>query len=98
MFLIRNIFHASPGKAKALVKIFKNAAPYLEANGTVKSTRILTDAVSTFWTVVFESEVEDLNSYVDMAKTVSGNKKVGEAMKGYIDLVTGGHREIFRIE
>ena len=98
MYLIRNVFHASPGKAKDLVKIFKNAAPHLEASGIAKRTRILTDGVSTFWTVVFESEVEDLNVYMDMAKTLSDNKEFGEAMKGYIDLVTGGYREVFRIE
>lgn len=98
MFIVRNIFHTSPGKAKELVKIFKNAMPHFEASGMVKNTRIMTDAASTFWTVIIESEVEDLNSYLDMAKMASSNKQFGEAMKGYMDLVTGGHREIFRIE
>ena len=98
MFLDRNIFHAKPGKAKALVEIFKNAAAHLETAGIVKSTRIMTDSASTFWTVVIESEVEDLNVYMNMAKTVSHNKELDEAMKGYIDLVIGGHREVFQIE
>ena len=98
MFLVRNVFHANPGKAKALVDIFKKAQPLLEKTGLVRNTRILTDSVATFWTVVIESEVEDLNPYLDMAGIVSQKPEIGEAMKGYIDLVNGGHREVFRIE
>ena len=98
MFLVRNVFHAHPGKAKALVEIFKRASPYLEAQGIVKNTRILTDSAAGFWTVVIESEVEDLNGYLDMAKNASANKEFGETMKGYMDFVSSGHREIFRIE
>ena len=98
MFLIRNIFNANPGKAKALVEIFKKAVPIMEANGIVKNTRILTDSVGPFWTVILEGEVENLNNYLDMAKGVSGSKELGEAMKGYIDLVKGGQREIYKIE
>jgi hypothetical protein len=98
MFLVRNVFHAKPGKAKQLVKIFKNALPHLESSGIAKSTRILTDAVGPFWTVVIESEVEDLNQYVNMSKDLSGIKEFGDAMMGYIELADTGHREVFRIE
>ncbi|MEM3112926.1 MAG: hypothetical protein QXI33_00685 [Candidatus Pacearchaeota archaeon] len=98
MFLVRNVFHAKPGKAKALVTIFKRAAPILEESGLVKNTRILTDSIGPFWTVVLENEVEDLNSYMNMAKNVSITKRYGQAMKGYIDLTKGGYREVFSIE
>lgn len=33
MFLVRNIFHAKPGKAKELVAIFKKAAPLYGVHG-----------------------------------------------------------------
>ena len=98
MFLVRNVFHAKPGKAKELVAIFKKAQPLLESTDLVQNMRVLTDTVSTFWTVVIESEVEDLSAYMDMAKTVREKPEIGEAMKGYIELVTGGHREVLRIE
>ena len=58
----------------------------------------MTDVSATFWTVVIQSEVEDLNAYVDMAKSISQKPELGEAMKGYIDLTQGGFREIYRIE
>ena len=100
MFLIRDVFHAKPGKAKELVKIFKNMTNELEGSG-IKNTKILTDSASTYWTVIIESEVEDLNSYMNMAHNVSTSSKEQQQvqeMTDYRDLVIGGHREVFRIE
>ena len=98
MFLVRNVFHAKPGKAKALVETFKKAAPHMEASGVVKNTRILTDSATTFWTVVVETEVEDLNAYLNIAKTMSQNSEFAEIVKGYVEQANGGYREIFLIE
>ena len=98
MYLIRNVFRTKPGNAKALVEKFKAAGPLIVESGVAKATRVTTDTVSTFWTVVFESEVESLESYFEMSSSVSNAPKIGEAMKGYMDLVDGGHREVFKIE
>lgn len=92
MFIVRNVFQTKPGKAKELVKTLKNALQYMPDVG-VKSTKILTDVSATFWTVVLESEVENLNAYVDMSATASSKPEFGEAMKGYMDLVTEGYRK-----
>ncbi len=54
----------------------------------------MTDVLATFWTVVIQSEVDDLNAYVDMAKQISRKPEMGDAMKRYADLVDGGFREI----
>jgi hypothetical protein len=98
MYLVRNVFQAKPGQSKTLSEIFKKAAAPLKATGLAQSVRVLTDASAGFWTVVVESEVEDLNAYMDMTKIASKHPELGEAMKGYADLTTGGHREIYRIE
>jgi len=97
MFLVRNVFHAKPGKAKELVAIFTKAAQLLPEIG-ITNTQVMTDVSTTFWTVVIQSETEDLNAYVDMAKAVSQKPELSEAMKGYINLVDDGFREIYRIE
>ena len=97
MFLVRNVFHAKPGKAKELAALFTKAAQDLPDMG-VTNTKVLTDVSATFWTVVIQSEVEDLNAYVDMSKSISKKPELGEAMKGYMDLTQGGFREIYRIE
>ena len=98
MFLIRNVFHVKPGNARDFIEKFKNAAPHLKAAGLVKSTRILTDSVSDFWTVVIESEVEDLSAYLNMAKSIHATKEVSDALKGYVEMVNSGYREVFLIE
>ena len=104
MFLVREVFHAKPGKAKELVKIFKNMSGELEESG-IKNTRILTDSAANYWTVIIESEVEDLNAYINMSHNASAsvnknesNKEQTQEIKDYRDLVIGGFREIFRIE
>lgn len=58
----------------------------------------MTDAVAGFWTVVVEAEVENLDAYLDIAKVVSQYPELGEAMKGYMDLVDSGYREVFTVE
>src|SRR5213078_278307 len=63
MYLIREVFQAKPGKAKDLVKMFKQAAPHFEKMGAMKAMKVMTDAVSTYWTVVVESETDDIGSF-----------------------------------
>jgi hypothetical protein len=94
MFIVRDIFKAKPGKAKDLVAKFKAAAPHFQSSG-LKNVRVMTDIVADYWTVVLETECEDLAQYFE---NKDNKAKAGEAMKGYMDFVEGGHREIFRIE
>ena len=56
MLLIRNVFRCKPGKATALVKMFKETTSKSQASGTMPNARVLTDIASGFWTVVFEME------------------------------------------
>jgi len=97
MYLVRSVFRAKPGQAKALVAKFKTAQPYFDQM-EFGSTRILTDAVAGFWTVVVELEVEDLGGYMKMVETRPDNPELERAMAGYMDHVESGHREVFRIE
>ena len=94
MYLVREVFQTKPGKAKDLVKIFKEAGKIMEGMG---KTRIMTDAVSKYWTVILEMEVENLASWEKMARTTQ-KSEVREIMKDYMTLLEGGHREIFKIE
>src|SRR5712692_5337499 len=96
MFVIRDIFNTKPGRAKDLVAKMKKALPLMHAPGA-QSARVMTDTVAGYWTVVCETEVEDLKTYFDMGSRPP-SPEAEEAMKGYMDLVNGGRREIFRIE
>ncbi len=97
MYLIRDVFNTKPGKAKELVKKFKLAEPYMVKSG-MKGYKVMTDIATTYWTVVLESEVEDLSMFAKEVRAGTPDPEFGKIMEGYMDLVEGGHREIFLIE
>jgi hypothetical protein len=97
MYLIKEIFHCKPGKAKELVKVFKKAMPFMEKDG-FKNGRVMTDLVTDYWTVVIEYEVEKLDTFASKVRGKTSDQKVAEIFKGYLDFVEGGKREIFLLE
>ena len=94
MLIIRNVFHCKPGQAKKLVKMLKET---LAAGPDSPKRRVMTDVSAGFWTVVLETEAESLDAW-DKQMTADASPSVRAPMEGYMDLVTGGYREIFRIE
>jgi heme-degrading monooxygenase HmoA len=98
MIVVRNVFRCKPGMAKELAKKFTATVPLMKKNTGVGAMRVLTDLSSTFWTVVVETEAESLEAWDKQFSAYSSEPEVRKAMDGYMDLVEGGHREIFRIE
>jgi hypothetical protein len=98
MYVVQETFNAKPGKAKELVKKFKAAAPLFEANDEGKNFRIMTDVASNYWTVIMSYEVEDIGAFIGNLRSATGSPELQEIMKGYLDLVEGGKREIFLVE
>lgn len=96
MFVIRNVFNCNPGEAKDLVQKFKAVAPHMERNG-ISRTRVLTDMVAEYWTVVLELEVESLDDWIS-SMSADRNDDAFKPMQGYMDHLLGGHREIWRVE
>ena len=98
MYLIREVFQAKPGKAKELVKMFKQAAVHFEKTEGISNMKVMTDIVGNYWTVVVESETEDIGGFITNLRSATMSDEVKEIMKGYMDCVAGGHREIFILE
>lgn len=96
MFVIRDVFQCHPGQAKHLVQKFKAVMPLMQEMGA-SGARIMTDAVSTYWTVVLEIEVESVGAWMEVMAGPQDDERM-KAMQGYMDHVIGGHREIFRVE
>ena len=92
MFVVQDTFKTKPGKANALIEIFTAAAPRFAADG-VHQHRVLVDHVADYWTVIFESTVENLDTYFAFSENEEGR----EAMAGYMDLVVSGSRRIYRV-
>jgi hypothetical protein len=97
MRVIRNVFKCKPGKAKELIEKLKKANSLMKEAGAVINERVLVDEVATFWTVVIENEVEDMAKFEESMQQYASREEVQQAMAGYMDLVEGGYREIFRI-
>jgi len=97
MYVVRDVFDCKPGQSKAIADKFKAALPMMKTMPGFISGRVLIDAVGSYWTVVLELEVESLAMYEKQMTEYSSSEKMREALKGYMDLINGGHREIFKV-
>ena len=98
MYLVRDIMHCRPGKAKAMVDRFKALSKVIAKTGG-GPMRISTDVCAErYWTVVAESEVASIDQLLEMARKTMDTPEAREAMKDYHDIVIEGRREIYVIE
>ena len=93
MYVIRETFTARPGQASTLARLFKQVMGEL----TQAKTRILTDYIANFNTVVMETEVDDLGTFEKMMAEYTSRQDVRDKMKGYADMYTTGKREVYRV-
>jgi len=98
MFLVRDIMYCKPGKARPMVEKFLALAKLGEKLGMGKM-RVFTDvSAERYWTVVAETEVASMEQHAEMARKSMQMPEFQDAMKGYLDLVVEGRREIYTIE
>ena len=97
MYVVRDIFRCKPGKAKDLVAKFKQTFASMEKDDGFANIRVMVDAVADYWTVVVESDVATLAEFERHQSEFGTRPEVRAAMEGYMDLVEGGRREIWRI-
>jgi hypothetical protein len=93
MYVIRETFTAKPGQASKLAKLF---AEVMSSEGYPK-TRVLTDFVGPFNTVVLETDVESLEEHGRRMKEYMEKPGMRERMNGYTDLYQSGSREIYQV-
>jgi hypothetical protein len=94
MILVRDIFQAKYGQGDELVSLFKEAqrqwSPY--------AGRILTDLSGSFFTVVVETEVENLGQWESAVSNIFSKSEFGDWFGRMQRLVESGSREFYRIE
>ena len=96
MILVRDVFQAKYGKAGALVALFEEAREKWPA-GYARG-RILTDRSGRFFTVVTETEVEDLGAWERQNREVMAMPAFAGWFERMTDLVESGQREFYTIE
>ncbi len=99
MYLIRDVMHCKPGQVRPMVDKFKELGKLMKKMGYVSSMRITTDlSAERYWTVVSETEVDNLEKYGEMARQTMSEPKFQKIMKDYHNLIDDGRREIYKIE
>ena len=97
MYKVRDVFRCKPGKARELVARFQKTLASMERDDGFRNVQIMVDAVADYWTVVLEAEFESLDQFERHMSEFGTRPEVRDAMSGYMELVDGGHREIWRI-
>ena len=95
MILVRDVFQAKYGKGGELVALFKEAREHWPAE---YAPRILTDVSGTFFTVVTETEVEDLATWQGRMAEVFAMEDFGDWFARMEPLVRSGQREFYNVE
>ena len=93
MYVIRETFTAKPGMASKLAKLFSETM----ASQNQFNTRVLTDFVGPFNTVIMETEVENLEEHGRRMKEYMEKSNIRDRMNGYTDLYVSGSREIYQV-
>ena len=98
MLVIREVFTAKPGQASKLAKLFKRAF------GAEPNTRIMTDMVGNYNTVVVEMQVKSLAEFEKQMEEMKSGKPdpkmdpdVAQELSKYTEMYVTGRREIYQI-
>src|SRR5262245_38042744 len=98
MYVIRETVHCKPGKVRQIVEQFKAISGAMKDMGH-EPLRVLTDVTGEpFWTLVAEAKVEKIDDFFTMQQTLMANEALRKVMANYHELVSGGRRDIYRIE
>jgi hypothetical protein len=98
MLLVRDVFRLKFGKAREALTAFKAVGEYASAHGMDQSaTRILTDMVGPYYTLVLETTVENLAAFEERGRRMMGDDEMRKLYQQFTPLVDSGYREIFTI-
>ena len=95
MYVIRETFTAKPGQASKLAKMFSEMSKEMPAPGN--KSRVLTDFIGPYNTVIWETEVKEIGEFEKMMKEYAAKPEATKKMTGYTEMYLTGKREIYRI-
>jgi hypothetical protein len=98
MYVIREVLNCKPGKVGQVVERFKSISAAMRDLGH-QPLRLMTDVSGDpFWTLVAEATVERIEDFFAIEQKLRTSEALRNTMAGYHDLVSGGRREIYRVE
>ena len=97
MIIVRNVFRLHFGKSREAVPVFKEGIALAKKMGFGRApARLLTDLVSSFYTVVLEHTFESMSDFENSQKMMANNEWKAWYQK-VVPFVESGHREVFTI-
>jgi hypothetical protein len=97
MILVRDVFRLRFGKAREAVALWQEGLEFLRGGSAVRDTRLLTDLVGPYYTLVLETTYDSLTDLDREFQQVSGNEAWRAWYQRFVPLVESGHREMFTI-
>jgi hypothetical protein len=94
----RNVFQAKYGKGDELVALFKEMRKVAPPAFIGRNPRLLTDRSGPFFTVVIESEWENLAEWERAFGLLFTDAKVRDIMARSTPLIESGRREFYNVE
>ncbi len=96
MIVVRNVFQLKFGKSREALELWKEGLGLLKQAGAGPS-RVLTDSVAPFYTLVLESAYPGLAEFENFHKKAAANADWKKWYEKFVPLVDSGRREIFNV-
>ncbi|MCI0404924.1 MAG: NIPSNAP family protein [candidate division Zixibacteria bacterium] len=96
MIVVRNVFQLKFGKSREALELWKEGLGLLKKAGA-ENSRLLTDAVAPFYTLVLENAYPGLAEFENFHKKATANADWKKWYEKFAPLVESGRREIFNI-
>lgn len=97
MIVVRNLFQVKFGQSKPAVAAFREGRALLKKLGLNAESRLLTDLVSTSYTIVHELQFESLAIFEQEMKKVTGSAEWRAWYDTFVPYCVSGSREIFNV-
>ena len=97
MIVVRNVFRLKFGRAKEAVELWKEGLALTKRLGFTAKSRVLTDVVGQFYTLVFENSFESLSDFENSSKKLMSNSEWQAWYQKASGLIESGHREILNV-
>jgi hypothetical protein len=98
MVVVRNVFQLKFGKAREAVELWKEGLTLAKRLGfKAKSSRVLTDVVGQFYTIVFETGFDSLADFESSAKPIMSSPEWQAWYQKLAVITESGYREILSV-
>ncbi|HWP84854.1 MAG TPA: hypothetical protein VNN17_06670 [Terriglobia bacterium] len=96
MIVVRDLFHIQPDQMKKAKELLGEGRAILRSQGYA-TLRAMTDLTGEYYTLVLESEYQNLAEFESATKTVQSNARWQRFYPKLRKLILGGRREIFTL-